>query len=64
MPMPRSVDPSALLARISPNCAQGLGQPGQLRATIMGQAVFYGLTTACFIEISALDTAEWATPRR
>lgn len=34
-------------------CAQGLGQPGLLRATILGQVVFYGASTACFVEISA-----------
>ena len=32
---------------------QGLGQPGLLRATVMGQAVYYGLSTLCFVQISA-----------
>jgi hypothetical protein len=32
----------------------GLGQPGVLRATIMGQIVFYSSTFLCYIEVSRL----------
>ena len=38
---------------------QGLGQPGVMRVTMMGQLVFYTLNIACFVEMSAFrDT--WA----
>jgi hypothetical protein len=40
--------------------AQGLGQPGLLRATILGQVVFYGASALCFYEISASLACFWS----